>query len=83
MPRLHGSFPPAGPKKRLAPSTHFLGHFQVGSYRSWSLIEGLYTLWKPYRSPIYPKLPTWSFLQHLAQWEKFNRILKRVPLLRS
>ena len=36
----------------------YLGHFQVGSYRYRSLIEGLYTLWKPYRSPIYPKLPT-------------------------
>ena len=36
-----------------------LGHFQVGSYRYSSLIEGLYTLWKPFRSPIYPKLPTW------------------------
>ena len=35
-----------------------LGHFQVGSYRYRSLIEGL---WKPYRSPIYPKLPTCSF----------------------
>ena len=31
-----------------------LGHFQVGSYRYRSLIEGLYTLQKP----IYPKLPT-------------------------
>ena len=35
-----------------------LGHFQVSSYRYRSLIEGLYTLWKPYRSPIYLKLPT-------------------------
>ena len=26
-----------------------------------ALIEGLYTLWKPDRSPIYPKLPTCSF----------------------
>ena len=39
-----------------------LRHFQVGSYRYRSLIEGLYTLYKPYRSPIYPKLPTCSFL---------------------
>ena len=36
-----------------------LGHFQVGSYRYRSLIEGVYTL---YGSPIYPKLPTCSFL---------------------
>ena len=40
----------------------YLGHFQVGSYRYRSLIEGLYTLQKPYRSPIYPKIPTCSFL---------------------
>ena len=34
----------------------------MGSYRYRSLIEGLYyTFWKPYRSPIYPKLPTCSF----------------------
>ena len=39
-----------------------LGHVQVGSYRYRSLIESLYTLWKPYGSPIYPKLPTCSFL---------------------
>ena len=39
-----------------------LGHIQVGSYRYRSLIKGLYTLQKPYRSPIYPKLPTCSFL---------------------
>ena len=43
---------------------YILGHFQVGSYR----IEGLYiiyTLQKPYRSPIYPKLPTCGFLNIL------------------
>ena len=34
----------------------------MGSYRYRSLIEGLYTLWKPYRSPIYPKLPACSVL---------------------
>ena len=34
-----------------------VGLFQVGSYRSRSLIEGLYTLQKPYGSPIYPKTP--------------------------
>ena len=34
-----------------------LGHFQVGSYRF-----SLYTLLKPYRSPIYPKFPTCEFL---------------------
>ena len=28
----------------------------MGSYRYRNLIEGLYTLWKPYRSPIYPNL---------------------------
>ena len=28
-----------------------------------SLIEGLYSLWKPYRNPIYTKLPTCRFLQ--------------------
>ena len=39
-----------------------LGHFQVGSYGYRSLIEGLYNLQKPYRSHIYPKLPTCSFL---------------------
>ena len=39
----------------------FQRHVQVGSYRYRSLIEGLYTFWKPYRSPIYPKLPTFSF----------------------
>ena len=39
-----------------------LGHFQVGSYRYRSLKEGLYTLQKPYRSPIDPKLPACSFL---------------------
>ena len=40
-----------------------LGHFQVGRYRCRSLIiEGLYTLWKLYRSPTNPKLPTCSFL---------------------
>ena len=39
-----------------------LRHFQVGSYRYRSLIEGLYTLKEPYRSSIYPKLPTCSFL---------------------
>ena len=37
-------------------------HFQVGSYRFRSLIEGLYTLSKPYRSPVYPKLPTCSYV---------------------
>ena len=45
----------------LKPETLNLGHFQVGSYRCRSLIEGLYTLKNPYRSPIYPKLPTCSF----------------------
>ena len=30
-------------------ATIYLGHFQVGSYRCRSLIEGLYTLLKPYR----------------------------------
>ena len=30
-------------------------HFQVGSYRYRRLVEGLYTLQKPYRSPIDPK----------------------------
>ena len=34
-------------------SPESLGHFlQVGSFRYRSLIEGLYTLEKPYRSPI-------------------------------
>ena len=39
-----------------------LGHVQAGSYRYKSLIEGLYTLLKPSRSPLYPELPTCSFL---------------------
>ena len=42
-------------------SAYSLGHFQMGSYRYRSLIEGLYTLKKPYRSPVYPELPTCSF----------------------
>ena len=35
----------------------------MGSYRYRSLIEDLCTLYKAYRSPIYPKLPTcsWQF----------------------
>ena len=40
-----------------------LGHFQVGRYGYRSLIEGLYTLWRPCRSPIYPKLPTCSLFK--------------------
>ena len=42
---------------QTAEGTYSLGHFQVGSYRYRSLLEGLYTLQKPYGSPIYPKLP--------------------------
>ena len=41
-----------------------LGHVQVGSYRYRSFVEGLYTLQKPYRIPMYPKLPSCSFLQN-------------------
>ena len=37
-------------------------------------MEGLYTLWKPYRSPIDPKLPTCSFLLK----EVASRIVWRV-----
>ena len=50
-----------------------LGHFQVGSYRYRSLIEGLYTLQKPYRSPLYPKLPTCSFLYVKVLLLKFGK----------
>ena len=38
-----------------------LGHFQLGSYRYSSLIEGLYALWKPYRSPYIPQTPHLPF----------------------
>ena len=41
-----------------------LGYSQVGSYRYRSLAEGLYTLYKPCRSTIYPKLPACCVLSH-------------------
>ena len=47
---------------RLYGSGLSLADFQVGSYRYRSLIEGLYALQKPYRSPIYAELTTCSFL---------------------
>ena len=45
------SFYSAMPRRRFADASS-LGHFQLGSYRYRSLIEGLYTLKKPYSSPI-------------------------------
>ena len=37
----------------------------MGSYRYRSVIEGLYTLQKPYRSPKDPKLPTCGFFNEM------------------
>ena len=57
--RVAGWFSYQGIQNRVA---QILGHFQVGSSRYRSLIDGVSTLQKPYRSPRYPKLPTCSFL---------------------